>query len=44
MAIHLSDGTIDVISNTSGYRVIHGAAPGPLGSRSPVVAESRHAG
>jgi glycogen debranching enzyme len=44
MAIHLSDGTIDVLSNSSGYRVIHGAAPGPLGSRGPVVAESPHEG
>jgi glycogen debranching enzyme len=44
MAIHLVDGTVDVLSNTTGYRVIHGPAPGPLGSRSPVVAESPHAG
>jgi glycogen debranching enzyme len=44
LAIHLVDGAVDVLSNTSGYRVVHGPAPGPLGSRSPVVAESRHAG
>jgi len=44
LAIHLVDGNVDVISNTSGYRVVHGSAPGPLGSRGPVVAESRHAG
>jgi glycogen debranching enzyme len=44
LALHLVDGTVDVLSNTSGYRVVHGPAPGPLGSRGPVVAESRHAG
>jgi glycogen debranching enzyme len=44
MAIHLADGNVDVLSNSSGYRVVHGPAPGPLGSRGPVVAESPHAG
>jgi glycogen debranching enzyme len=44
LAIHLVDGSVDVLSNTSGYRVVHGPAPGPLGSRGPVVAESPHAG
>jgi glycogen debranching enzyme len=43
MALHLVDGTVDVISNSSGYRVVHGPAPGPLGSRSSVVAESQDA-
>ncbi len=44
LAIHLVDGSVDVLSNTTGYRVVHGPAPGPLGSRGPVVAESPHAG
>jgi glycogen debranching enzyme len=44
LEIHLVDGSVDVLSNTTGYRVVHGSAPGPLGSRSPIVAESRHAG
>jgi hypothetical protein len=44
LAIHMVDGSVDVLSNTSGYRVVHGPAPGPLGSVGPVVAESAHAG
>ena len=44
MAIHLVDGSVEVLSNTSSYKVVHGPAPGPLGSRSPVVAESPYAG
>jgi glycogen debranching enzyme len=44
LAIHLVDGSVDVLANTSGYQVVHGAAPGPLGSRGPIVAESSDAG
>ncbi|HET9756673.1 MAG TPA: glycogen debranching N-terminal domain-containing protein [Candidatus Limnocylindrales bacterium] len=44
MAIHFTDGDAEVLSNTSGYRVVHGPAPGPFGSRGAVVAESPHAG
>ena len=41
--IHCVDHSVSVMSNTTGYRVVHGAAPGPLGSRGAVVAESPHA-
>jgi hypothetical protein len=44
LALHLVDHGVDVQSNTSGYRVVHGPAPGPLGSRGAVVAESPDAG
>lgn len=43
LAIRFADGEVDVLSNTSTYQVIHGPAPGPLGSRGAVVAESAHA-
>ena len=38
LEIHCRDGTVDVLSNTSGYRVDHAPAPGPLGSRGAVSA------
>jgi len=38
LAIHFIDGEAEVLSNTSGYRVVHGPAPGPFGSRGAVVA------
>ncbi|HSL77071.1 MAG TPA: glycogen debranching N-terminal domain-containing protein [Candidatus Limnocylindrales bacterium] len=38
LEIHCQDGSVDVLSNTSGYTVIHAAAPGPLGSRGAVTA------
>jgi glycogen debranching enzyme len=41
--IRFVDGSVAVMTNTSGYRVVHGPAPGPLGSRGAVVAESAHA-
>ena len=44
LGLHLVDGNVDVTSNTSGYEVVHGPAPGPLGRRRPGVAESSHAG
>jgi glycogen debranching enzyme len=44
LALHCIDGSVDVERNTSGYEVVHGPAPGPLGSRGAVVAESPHAG
>jgi glycogen debranching enzyme len=44
LGLRLVDGTVEVTSNTSGYEVVHGPAPGPLGRRGPGVAESRHAG
>jgi glycogen debranching enzyme len=44
LALHCIDGSVDVQRNTSGYQVVHGPAPGPLGSRGAVVAESPHAG
>ena len=44
VAIHFADGEVDVQKNTSGYDVVHGPAPGPLGSRGAVMAESADAG
>jgi glycogen debranching enzyme len=44
MDIHCLDHSVAVMRNTSGYRVVHGPAPGPFGSRGAVVAESPHAG
>jgi glycogen debranching enzyme len=41
--IRFVDGSVAVMTNTSGYRVVHAPAPGPLGSRGAVVAESAHA-
>ena len=41
--VHCVDHSVAVMRNTSGYRVVHGPAPGPLGSRGAVVAESPHA-
>ena len=38
LEIHCHDGSVEVVSNTSGYRVIHAPAPGPLGSRGAVTA------
>jgi glycogen debranching enzyme len=35
--VHLTDGVVEVLSNDSGYEVIHAPAPGPLGPRSPVA-------
>jgi hypothetical protein len=49
LEIHCRDGAVDVLSNTSGFTVMHSPAPGPLGSRGAVSAEvpeqpeSRHA-
>jgi hypothetical protein len=42
--IRFVDSSVSVMTNSSGYRVVHGPAPGPLGSRGVVVAESAHAG
>ena len=39
LEIHCHDGSVEVLSNTSGYRVIHAPAPGPLGSRGAVTAD-----
>ena len=36
--IRCRGGSVEVLSNTSGYRVIHAPAPGPLGSRGVVTA------
>ena len=36
--IHCHDGSVEVLSNTSGYRVIQAPAPGPFGSRGAVTA------
>ncbi len=44
MEILFRDGTVEVISNTSPYRVVHAPAPGPFGSRGAVVAQSADAG
>jgi glycogen debranching enzyme len=33
LSLHFLDGSVDVLSNTSGYRVVHRPAPGPFGSR-----------
>ncbi len=38
--VHLADGVVEVLSNTSKYQVVHAPAPGPLGPRSPVAPES----
>ena len=38
LEIRCLDGTVEVLSNTSGYRVLHAPAPGPLGSRGAVTA------
>jgi glycogen debranching enzyme len=38
LEIHCQDGSVEVLSNTSGYRVVHEPAPGPLGSRGAVTA------
>jgi glycogen debranching enzyme len=38
LEIHCRDGSVEVLSNTSGYRVVHEPAPGPLGSRGAVTA------
>jgi glycogen debranching enzyme len=35
--VRASDGEVEVLSNTSGYEVVHGPAPGPFGSRSGEV-------
>ena len=40
LEIHCLDGSVEVLSNTSGYRVIHAPAPGPLGSRGAVTAST----
>lgn len=39
LEIHCHDGSVEVLSNTSGYRVIHAPAPGPLGSRGAVTVD-----
>jgi glycogen debranching enzyme len=36
VSLQLRDGTVEVLSNTTGFDVVHGAAPGPFGSRSPI--------
>ena len=38
LEIRCHDDSVEVLSNTSGYRVIHAPAPGPLGSRGAVTA------
>jgi hypothetical protein len=39
LEIHCRDGAVDVLSNTSGFTVMHSPAPGPLGSRGAVSVE-----
>jgi glycogen debranching enzyme len=41
LEIRCRDGSVEVLSNTSGYRVLHAPAPGPLGSRGAVSTEPR---
>ena len=38
--VHLADGVVEVLSNTSKYKVVHAPAPGPLGPRTPAAPES----
>jgi glycogen debranching enzyme len=33
VSLHLQDGSVNVLSNTTGFDVVHGAAPGPFGSK-----------
>ena len=40
LEIRCRDGSVEVMSNTSGYHVVHAPAPGPLGSRGAVSAAS----
>ena len=38
--VHLADGVVEVLSNTSKYQVVRAPAPGPLGPRTPAAPES----
>ena len=38
--VHLADGVVEVLSNTSKYEVVRAPAPGPLGPRTPAAPES----